>query len=161
MHRAAAGTAEAGARNAGGCKRLRLSSWCVWVWVCIARGVYAVCVHASASVLLSVDLLRSNLSRLLRKVPQLVAARVTGSMLLATPRAQSRVLCLSPASATAGELEWGKEGYMDAVAVLAATPVDLVLAADVTYGAAAAFCCPALQPLCLASCALLDPALRG
>ena len=39
----------------------------------------------------------------------------------------------APRSAVAEELEWGKEGYMGRVAALAATPVDLVLAADVTY----------------------------
>jgi len=37
-------------------------------------------------------------------------------------------------SAVAEELEWGKEGYLERVAALAAAPIDLVLAADVTYG---------------------------
>ncbi|GBF87904.1 N-lysine methyltransferase-like protein [Raphidocelis subcapitata] len=35
--------------------------------------------------------------------------------------------------ARAEELEWGKEGYLARAALLAAAPVDLVIAADVTY----------------------------
>ncbi|KAI8470255.1 MAG: putative methyltransferase-domain-containing protein [Monoraphidium minutum] len=36
-------------------------------------------------------------------------------------------------SAVAEELEWGREGYLEHVAALAASPVDLVIAADITY----------------------------